>query len=216
MTPRISFIMPIYNAEDTLQRALDSVPLSDDMQVILLDDGSTDKSWDIALAWWRKHNTAPSSVIHRWEPNKGVAATMNLGFELAKGEYIISLSSDDYFLTDFEQFRPYLDGENDLVYFDLEVNDGTVWHVDEKSKNEYVGAVKFIRREFLGKTRVPEHKYKEDGPFSRKLYAKNPKEVFTGIVLKHYNWPHEGSLSWQATQDYENDRETWEKNAGIK
>lgn len=198
MKPKLSFIMPIYNAEDTLQRALDSIPLRDDMQLIMLDDGSTDKSWDILLDWWRKNSIdGTSSVIHRWEPNKGVAATMNLGFSLAKGEYIISLSSDDYYLTDFEQFMPYLDGENDLVYFDLQVNDGSVWHLDEKSKNEFVGAVKFIRREFLGDTRIPSLKWEEDIPFTQALYGKKPKEVFTGIVLKRYNFPREGSLSWQ-------------------
>lgn len=214
MKPRISIIMPIYNAEDTLQRALDSIPLADDIQIILLDDGSTDSSWQIALDWWRKHNFGAGSTIHRWENNKGVAATMNLGFRLAIGEYIVSLSSDDYYMTDFEQFRPYLDGKNDLIYFDLQVNDGSVWHLDEESKKAFVGAVKFIRREFLGDTRIPSLKYKEDLPFSKALQAKNPREAFTGIVLKHYNWPHEGSLSWQAVQDYENNRELWAKNSG--
>ena len=214
MKPKISLIMPIYNAEDTLQRALDSLPLADDIQLILLDDGSTDNSWQIALDWWREHPTN-RGIIHRWEDNHGVAATMNLGFELADGEYIVSLSSDDYYLTDFEQFRPLLDGKNDLIYFDLEVEDGSVWHLDEHSKDEFVGAVKFIRREFLGDTREPvERKYKEDLPFYMALQAKNPKEVFTGIVLKHYSWPREGSLSWQAVQDYENDRELWAKNSG--
>lgn len=215
MKPKISVIMPVYNQDDLLERALKSVPLAKDIQVILLDDGSTDGSWSIALKWWRENIIdGTGSVIHRWEQNKGVAAAMNLGFALAKGEYIVSLSSDDYYKTDFEQFRPYLDGTNDLVYFDLEVNDGSIWHVNENSKKQLVGAVKFIRREFLGDTKVPNRKYKEDGPFSRALYDKNPKEVFTGIVLKHYNWPHEGSLSWQATQDYEQNRELWAKNSG--
>lgn len=217
MEPKISLIMPIFNAEVTLQRALDSLPLADDIQTILLDDGSTDRSWEIALDWWRDHSKdGAGSIIHRWIPNHGVAATMNLGFSLARGEYIVSLSSDDYYVTDFEQFRPLLDGKNDLVYFDLEVNDGSVWHLNEQSKKEFVGAVKFIRREFLGDTRILDLKYKEDLPFSRALQAKNPKEVFTGIVLKHYSWPREGSLSWQATQDYEQNRELWAKNCGIK
>lgn len=39
-------------------------------------------------------------------------------------------------------------------------------------------------------------------PFSNKLYDKKPKEVFTGIVLKHYNFPHEGSLTWQACNGF--------------
>ena len=202
MNPKISIIIPFYNSEDLLKRALDSVPLSKDIQIILLDDGSTDGSWDIAIEWWRNYaHNCSGSIIHRWEQNKGVAATMNLGFNLAIGQYIVSLSSDDYYLTDFEQFMPYLDGENDLVYFDLEVNDGSVWHLDEKTKKLYVGAVKFIRRDFLGDTRNPDRKWHEDVVFSKKLQDKNPKEVFTGIALKHYNFPHEGSLTWQATHE---------------
>lgn len=215
MKPKISIIIPFFNAEQTLLRALQSVPIQEDIQIILLDDGSTDSSWDIALKWWRENADKTSgSVIHKWSNNKGVAKTMNLGFSLARGEYIVSLSSDDYYMTDFDQFKPYLDGKNDLVYFDLEVNDGSVWHLNENSKKEFVGAVKFIRREFLGDTRIPDLKYKEDLPFSKALQAKNPKEVFTGIVLKHYNWPNEGSLSWQAAQDYEQNRELWAKNSG--
>jgi glycosyltransferase involved in cell wall biosynthesis len=197
---KFSLIMPNYNGEETILRALNSMPQSQDIQLILLDDGSTDDSWKIMIEWWAKNgeNYNHSSTIHRWEKNRGVAVTMNLGFELAEGEYIISLSSDDYFVIDFYHFMPYLDGKNDLVYFDLVVNDGSTWHVDEKSKQQYVGAVKFIRRKFLGDTRIPDLKWHEDEPFSEKLYAKNPKEVFTGIPLKRYNWPREGSLSWQA------------------
>lgn len=202
---KLSLIMPNYNGEETLLRALESMPQSQDIQLILLDDGSTDNSWKILTDWWAENskNYNPASIIHRWEKNRGVATTMNLGFEMAEGEYIISLSSDDYYVVDFYNFMPYLDGVNDLVYFDLIVNDGSIWHVDEETKNIYVGAVKFIRREFLGDTRIPDLKWEEDVPFTKALYAKNPKEVFTGIPLKRYNFPHEGSLSWQKTQKTE-------------
>lgn len=215
--PKITVIIPAYNAEELLPRALDSVPRDNDIQLVLLDDGSTDSTWKVMVDWWREQNEEfnQASTVHRSSDNRGVAKTMNLGFSLAAGEYIVSLSSDDYYLADFEQFRPYLDGKNDLIYFDLEVNDRSVWHITPENKSVYVGAVKFIRRKFLGDTRIPDLKYKEDKPFFGMLQAKNPKEVFTGIVLKHYNWPHEGSLSWQAVQDYENDRELWAKNAGI-
>lgn len=199
MEPKTTIIMPVYNAEDTLLRALNSLPLDKQTQFILLDDGSTDKSWQIALDWWKDNIIdGTGSIIHRWEKNRGVATTMNLGFNLAQGEYIVSLSSDDYYIDNFDKFKPYLDGVNDLIYFDLQTNDGEIWHLNEQSKDVYVGAVKFIRREFLGDTRVPDMKWHEDKPFSYELYEKNPKEVFTGILLKHYDWPREGSLSWQA------------------
>ena len=203
MKPKITIIIPTYNRAELLKRALASVPLSKEYQVIIIDDGSNDNTWEIIEEWNNKnkdklHNT--TAIWGRFK-NQGVAKTMNLGFDLAKGEYIVSLSDDDYYLTNFDQFMPYLDGKNDLVYFDLEINDGSIFHVDEKSKYEYVGAVKFMRREFLGDTRIPDMKYREDVPFSQELYNKKPREVFTGIVLKHYNFPHEGSLTWQAFED---------------
>lgn len=200
MKPRLTIIIPTYNRAELLKRALDSVPLSKEYQVIIIDDGSSDNTWGVITDWLRKNQgkISPNSDILRFSENKGVAAAMNTGFIWSEGEYIVSLSDDDYFIRDFADFRQYLDLKYDLVYFDLEINDGSVFHVDEKSKQEYVGAVKFIRREFLGNSRIPDLKYREDYPFSQELYAKNPKEVFTGIVLKHYNFPHEGSLTWQA------------------
>ena len=208
-TPKISVIVPVYNCKDLIRRALDSIlPLEDDVQLILIDDGSTDGSWQEEVEWWGEHiGSKGHHTIMRFDTNQGVASAMNLGFELAQGEYIVSLSSDDYYVRDFSVFRPYLDGENDLVYFNLEVNDGTVWDVDEKSKETFVGAVKFIRREFLGKTRIPSLRYCEDLPFSQALQEKNPKEAFTHIVLKHYNFPREGSLIWQANHKEGNNGE---------
>lgn len=199
MKPKLTVIIPMYNAEDTILRALNSVQLGKDIQIVLLDDGSTDATWDIALKWWREHAIdGTASVIHRWSENHGVAATMNLGYKLAKGEWIVSLSSDDWYVENFDRFRPLLNEDNDLIFFDLVVNDGTVWHVDATTRDEYVGAVKFIRRDFLGTTRIPNKKWHEDIPFTKALYMKDPRCVYTGIVLKHYNWPREGSLIWQA------------------
>ena len=197
--PKISLIMPVYNQEELVKRALASIPLdTPQMEIIIVDDGSTDNSFDAIMDWADLHPDKRIRVI-RFSENQGVAAAMNEAFDKAQGEYIVSLSSDDYYITNFARFMPLLDGKNDLIYFDLQINSGEIWHVDEESKQKYVGAVKFIRREFLGDTRIPDKKWEEDVPFSQALYAKNPKEVFTGIVLKHYDWPREGSLNWQAT-----------------
>lgn len=204
MAIKISVIIPTYNRVELLKRALASVPLSKEYQVIVIDDGSKDGTLGIITDWFLENAAKlhEESYFQRFDCNYGVAHAMNRGFDSAEGDYIVSLSDDDYFVKDFSQFEPYLDGKNDLVYFDLQINDGSVFHLDEKSKHEYVGAVKFIRREFLGNTRIPDLKYREDVPFSQELYAKNPKEVFTGIVLKHYNFPHEGSLTWQACNGF--------------
>lgn len=199
--PKLTVIVPVYNTADLVIRALDSIPIDDETQLIIVDDGSTDGSWPLILEWWGKHYTGTGSSIHHWNDNRGVAAAMNLGFNLARGEYIVSLSSDDYYVDNFDKFKPYLDGVNDLIYFDLQIDNGEIWHLDEESKKVCVGAVKFIRRDFLGQTRVPDMKWCEDKPFSYELYDKNPKEIFTGILLKHYSYPRVGSLSWQCREE---------------
>ena len=201
MKPKLTVIMPVYNCADLVERALDSIPKSNNIQIIVVNDGSTDDSWSKVLTWYDNNyeKLNKHSEIHHWKKNKGVASAVNLGYDRAMGEYVVLLSSDDYFIDDFTNILPLMDGENDLIYFDLQVNDGSIWRVDEESKKLYVGSVKFIRREFLGDTRNPDKKWHEDVDFTSQLMAKNPKEVFTGIVVKHYNFPREGSLTWQAT-----------------
>ena len=208
MTPKISIIVPVWNCVEWLERALDSIPLTKDVQLILIDDGSTDGSWELAVKWWKDHVKDKWSIIHHWDKNKGVAAAMNLGFELADGEYIGSLSADDYYLQDFTKILPLLNGTNDLVYYDLEVNDGSIWHVDEKGSRVFVGGTKFMRREFLGDTRVPNKEFHEDAPFYGELLKKNPVEAFSNVVLKHYTWPREGSLIWRASHQGESNAQT--------
>ena len=198
MKPKLTIIVPVYNTEELLLNALDSIPKAQDTEVIIIDDGSADDSWAIADRWRSRNKDRFCNIrVIKLEKNQGVAHAMNTGFDLAEGEYIGSLSSDDWFIDDFSHIRQYLDGQNDLVYFDLEVNDGSWWRLTPETKKMFVGAVKFIRRAFLGDTRVPELKWEEDIPFSQALQRKNPKEVFTGIILKRYNFPREGSLSWQ-------------------
>jgi len=196
---KLSIIVPVYNEERLLLRALNSIPLSKDYQLILIDDGSTDNSFEIMTEWlYDNIEKIGAYILKQEKQNKGVANAMNYGFDNAIGEYIVSLSSDDYFIKSFSSIMPYLDGKNDLVYFDLQINNGEIWHLNRISKKQYVGAVKFIRRKFLGDIRVPNLNWHEDVPFSKMLYAKHPKEVFTSIILKHYNYPHIGSLTWRA------------------
>ena len=105
------------------------------------------------------------------------------------------LDSDDYLYKDaFLQSLKFLDG-TDLVYFNLKINNGNVWRLNDNNKRGWCGAVKFIRREFLGDIRYPyEMRTGEDWQFNEDLLAKNPTEVFTDVTVKHYNFPRDGSL----------------------
>lgn len=89
--PRVSVVIPFYNAERTLQATIDSVVAQDyDVELILVDDGSTDNSLDIA-------RTALGTKVMTG-PNCGVSTARNRGFDASTGEWIIFLDADDLIL----------------------------------------------------------------------------------------------------------------------
>lgn len=188
---KLSVIIPAYNAEETIKRTIESIPRREDIQIIVIDDGSTDKTYEVA-------STFPQVFVVKLKKNKGVAAAVNTGLSLATGEYVVLLGSDDDFYTQaLETAMEQLDG-TDLVYFDLRINDGMIMYLRPDTKEIYCGSTKFMRREFIGDLREPEDKKAgEDWVFYQELLKKNPTEKFTNIVAKHYNFPREGSLSWQ-------------------
>lgn len=188
---KITVIIPAYNQEKLIERAINSIPIRNDIEIIVIDDGSTDKTFEVAGKTLASHYT----LIKNRE-NQGVGRTVNKGYDHAQGEYIVLLGSDDYFYKEkFEEIIPELDG-TDLVYFDMQVNNGDIWEINNESKKVLCGSVKFMRKKFVGNTRCPEdRKSGEDVQFYQELLSKNPSEKFTHIVLKHYNHPREGSLT---------------------
>ncbi len=91
--PKISVLVPIYNVEQYLSECVDSILASTlkDIEVILLDDGSKDKSGEISDAYALKDKRV--KVVHK--QNSGYGATMNVGLNTATGEYIAIVESDD-------------------------------------------------------------------------------------------------------------------------
>ncbi|BBA29906.1 glycosyltransferase family 2 protein [Prevotella melaninogenica] len=91
---RLSIIIPIYNVEDTLQRCLESVlaQVDETMEVVLIDDGSTDSSGQIAEEMTAGRGNC--RLIH--QTNKGLSAARNAGIEVAMGDYLTFVDSDDF------------------------------------------------------------------------------------------------------------------------
>jgi len=89
----ISVIIPIYNVEQYLRRCLDSVLRQKDvsMEIILVDDGSTDSSGKICDEYATKHSEV--KCIHT--PNAGPSTAKNKGYDIATGNYIAFIDSDD-------------------------------------------------------------------------------------------------------------------------
>lgn len=90
----ISVIIPVYNVEKYLETCLDSVMNQTyrDLEIILVNDGSTDRSRDICM----QYAQADSRMIFLEEENQGLSAARNLGIDRAKGEYITFVDSDDF------------------------------------------------------------------------------------------------------------------------
>ena len=90
----ISIIVPVYNAEKTLDRAVESIlcQMDSTMELILVNDGSADGSGAICDAYAARY--ANIHVIHK--TNGGTSSAKNLGIQTAKGRYISFMDSDDY------------------------------------------------------------------------------------------------------------------------
>lgn len=98
MNPLISVIIPIYNVKDYLNECIISVIRQSykNIEIILVDDGSTDESADICDAYEAEDNRV--RVIHK--VNEGLSSARNIGIKIARGEYLSFIDSDDYIHAD--------------------------------------------------------------------------------------------------------------------
>ena len=110
MTPKLSVIIASYNHQDYIAETLESLEKQtfQDFEIILVDDGSTDKTVEIAGSF-------PSRAQIFTQENRGVVAARNRGLSLAKGEYICFVDSDDVVLPNrFTKQVAALDGDPEM------------------------------------------------------------------------------------------------------
>lgn len=91
---KVSVIVPIYNTEKYLEKCIESLinQTLREIEIILIDDGSTDKSYEIA----RKFESLDKRITVIKQENTGQSGARNRGLEIAKGEYIGFVDSDDW------------------------------------------------------------------------------------------------------------------------
>lgn len=99
--PLITVVLPIYNVAKWLDTCIQSIVKQTyrNLQIILVDDGSTDESPTICERWAAKDNRI--NVVH--QQNAGLSAARNTGLRLRKGEYVCFVDSDDYVEHDYVQ-----------------------------------------------------------------------------------------------------------------
>lgn len=112
---KISLIVPVYNAEPTLKRCLNSILLQGDenLEILIVNDGSTDGSQHVIDQFVSMY---PGQIRTIQTPNQGQGKTQNLGLEAATGSYVGFVDSDDYLAPDyFKVVRGLLSGKPDML-----------------------------------------------------------------------------------------------------
>lgn len=116
MTPKVSVIVPVYKAEAYLHRCVDSIlsQTFQDFEVLLIDDGSPDKSGEICDEYAKKDNRV--RVFHK--ENGGVSSARNLAIGQSKGEWMCFVDSDDYWESrSFLKIIEDIHEDVDIVHF---------------------------------------------------------------------------------------------------
>ena len=160
MNPTVSIIIPVYNAEKTIGRCIDSILNQDytDFELLLVNDGSADDSGAICDAYAARDSRI--RVFH--QANSGVSASRNLALDQAQGMYLQFLDSDDWITTDAtgSLVQAMEDGPCDMVVSDFYRVVGD--RVSQKGDIE------------------------EDGILSREEYAahmmENPADFYYGVL----------------------------------
>ena len=100
--PTVSIIVPVYNVEKYLRECLDSIlnQTFKDFELILIDDGSKDKSGEICDEYAKIYNNI--TVVH--QKNQGQAAARNNGVKISEADWIMFVDSDDVIHPDLLQF----------------------------------------------------------------------------------------------------------------
>ena len=116
---KYSFIIPHKNCPELLKRCVDSIPLRDDVQIIVVDDNSEKGKKPLI------NREKVEYVILDKQQSKGAGRARNVGIERAIGKWLLFPDSDDYYVENFLTILDaYVDEDVDVVYFNSEFRDG--------------------------------------------------------------------------------------------
>lgn len=211
----VSIIVPIYNAEKYLDSCIQSVlrQTYTNWELILIDDGSTDKSGRIA----EEYGFADERITVFHQKNLGVSLARNQGIDEATGNYVVFLDADDELIEDClaktvniaeETNADVVAGrscENQELF-----QDRIIWTGAEALENSlkdhlftHSACAKLIRREFIGKTRfTPDIRINEDSYFVFQLLCKQNVFVLTNDVIYFYRANPESSSRTVFSEKY--------------
>lgn len=199
----VSVIVPVYNVEKYLNKCLDSLLVQSyaDIEILLIDDGSTDNSGEICDIYANRNDNI--KVIHK--ENGGLSDARNKGLDMATGQWITFVDSDDYVTPDYVETLLSLVLKNNA-----DISIATYTYVSEKSRSRATGEVdvmnskiaikrmlmddgfdmgawsKMYRAEYFKKIRFPKGKLFEDSLVTYQLIAESSKVAFESKSIYFY------------------------------
>jgi glycosyltransferase involved in cell wall biosynthesis len=196
----ISIIIPVYNSAKTLKRCLDSVvdDMDDsvnDVEVIIINDGSPDDSEDIVQPYLEHEY-----FVYFHQKNSGLSGARNTGIKRAKGEYLFFLDSDDQLkLGAIKMMRDFSEKKADLVQFSYAVENGennsekifknlVLENCSDIFENSWSGFPwgKLIKKELMLPFGFPEGFWFEDTVFPAIVFPRVNSYVLSDFVIQKY------------------------------
>ena len=215
---KVSIIVPVYNNGKYLKTCLDSLinQTLEDVEIIAVDDCSTDNSLLILEEYAKKY---PNVKVYHNEKNIGQGASRNRGLEVAKGEYIGFVDSDDYvsrtmyedmYNIAIETKAPLVITYLDYVYDDTFFNKTPILFEDVFSFNPHdkdrkhvipyetpSSCTKLYKRELIGDHRFMEDTLFEDVEFTYFMMMRSEKITILPAINYYYRANNYNSLSFR-------------------
>lgn len=232
----ISVIVPAYNAEKYIDRCMQSIhdQTMIDIEIIVVDDGSTDGTWALLQTWQEKDERV--KTIH--QENQGLSGARNTGLQLATGEYIFFIDSDDWLVRDtFDKLiNKQKETEADIVAcgFRWVYEDGRSLPFTE-NKEFCVNGEEAVQEMILGRTlcsvvwnklykrelfigeSFPPGKKNEDEFITYRLLYKAKKVAYVGECLYEYFQNDNGLMSnIYREQNYDQLDALWERSNWLR
>lgn len=195
---KFTIMVPVYNQEKLVIRALDSIPKRDDIEILIIDDNSSDNTYKNILNWIDINKSKFGSLIlKKNDYNMGCGFGKNWAYSVAKGYYIVTLDSDDYLYTEAynEVLNKLYSVESDMIFIANRINSGDIWSDNtRKATWSY-----FIKKDFLKSTGLnysASARRAGDYELTRALQMIDHTEEVWKDVVYHYNYPRKGSIVW--------------------
>ena len=226
--PKLSIVIPIYNAEKKLNKCINSIyllkkkiNLDNYVEIIAVDDGSTDRSKVILKKWQKK---IKNIKIFQNLKNRGVSISRNNGMKYASGDYIFFLDADDYIISnnflrfftilkkkvikDVFVFHNIVEGKNFLVKPKIKTKinkkfSECLFNTNSKFTNFNIWRC-VLKRDYLIKNNIyfENIDHFEDWVFCAKLISFNPSFIEIKKYLYSYNYSIDNSLTKKTNKKY--------------